>query len=62
MKSLTAARDRCLRGMMSKRDYNKLLAQHYVSKWTRLVKSTRPEWRWLCELSAYLEIREKAIR
>lgn len=57
MKSIFAARERYWRGLMSKDEFNRLVAREIVAKWTDLVKKTPREWQWLCELSAYLELK-----
>jgi hypothetical protein len=57
MKSVFAARQRYWRGDMTKLEFNRLVAQAVMAKWVPLAKETQPVWRWLAELSAYLEMK-----
>lgn len=59
MRSLFAARQRYVNGRMSKEDFNRLAAEHVFKKWIPIAQNTEPCWRWLCELSAYLELKHQ---
>lgn len=57
MKSIFAARQRYMLGKMNKIEFNYLVAEHVFKKWVVLAKNTQHHWRWLAELSAYLELK-----
>lgn len=57
VKSVFAARQRYWRGDMTKFEFNRVVAQSVMAKWVPLAKETQPSWRWLAELSAYLELK-----
>jgi hypothetical protein len=46
-----------MRGMMTKQEFNYLVAQEVFKKWVFRAKDTEHHWRWLAELSAYLELK-----
>jgi hypothetical protein len=57
VKSIFSARQRYMRGMMTKQEFNYLVAQEVFKKWVFRAKDTEHHWRWLAELSAYLELK-----
>jgi hypothetical protein len=44
-------------GQMTKREFNYLVAEKVFKKWVFAAKNTVPHWRWLAEVSAYLELK-----
>lgn len=61
MKSIFAARQRYSRGAMTKAEFNQLVAREVFAKWVPLGKAMVPHWRWLAELSAYVELKHLGI-
>jgi hypothetical protein len=61
MKSVFAARQRLVAGDITKSDFNRILVQWLFPKWVALAKETQPEWRWLCELGCYLELKHHGV-
>lgn len=57
MKSIFAARQQYWKGALTKVQFNQLVAKEVFTKWVGLAKATEPQWYWLCELSAYLELK-----
>jgi hypothetical protein len=57
VRSIFAARQRYMLGLMTKREFNYLVAEKVFKKWVFAAKNTVPHWRWLAEVSAYLELK-----
>jgi hypothetical protein len=57
-KSVFAARQQYIAGRITKWQFNRIVGESVMAKWVPVSVQTEPCWRWLCELSAYLELKQ----
>ena len=61
MKSVFAARQKYIAGTITKQEFNRVVANWVFDKWVPLSVQTDPNWRWLCELGCYLELKHYGV-